>query len=56
MEGTTEYDALIKYFSHIRMTEGHWQRPIYKGSGLQFVGIPPPAGFKPITAKVKCFH
>ena len=24
MEGTTEFDAIFKYFSHIRMTEGQW--------------------------------
>ena len=35
MEGTTEFDAPFKYFSHIRMTEGHWSRTICKGSGLQ---------------------
>ena len=25
MEGTTEFDAPFKYFSHIRRTEGHGQ-------------------------------
>ena len=35
MDGTTEFDALFKYFSHIKVTEGHYLRTIFKGSGLQ---------------------
>ena len=34
MDETTEFDAPFKYFSHIEITEEHFKRAVYNGSGL----------------------
>ena len=53
MEGTTEFDAPFKYFSHIQGDGRTLVKNNMQGIRFTVSRIPRPAGFKPITAKLR---